>query len=176
MRCKTLFSLALFGVAFAYSAGAHADDWGCKVLLCLSDLPAGGSACVPPVEKLWRHLARGGSMPSCTFEGGGEGHARRVYDPFDPCPDGTRAASGFVAAAATPQLARESDGRLTTEYETVRGPRACVAGYTGYRRASDGDGYEYRIELYERVEWQMPQPPRAIDVFIDDRLHQRVRY
>jgi len=45
----------------------HADDWGCEVLLCLAN-PAGplaAAACVPPIKKLWRELARGHAFPTC---------------------------------------------------------------------------------------------------------------
>lgn len=46
---------------------AHADDWGCQVLLCMSDPrgPTTEKECVPPMEKLWRHLAKGGRFPTC---------------------------------------------------------------------------------------------------------------
>jgi hypothetical protein len=52
---------------------AHADDWGCQVLLCLSN-PGGPEqygACVPPIEKLWRALRHGDPFPSCAFGSGG---------------------------------------------------------------------------------------------------------
>ncbi|WP_213762405.1 hypothetical protein [Caballeronia sp. dw_19] len=52
---------------------AHADDWGCQVLLCLSN-PSGPeqySGCVPPIEKLWRALRHGDPFPTCGFGAGG---------------------------------------------------------------------------------------------------------
>jgi hypothetical protein len=52
---------------------ARADDWGCKVLLCLSN-PGGPeqySACVPTMEKLWSALRRGDPFPTCDFGTGG---------------------------------------------------------------------------------------------------------
>jgi hypothetical protein len=48
----------------------RADDWGCTVLLCLSN-PAGPMAvpaCVVPVQKLYAVL-RGGGSPSCDTGG-----------------------------------------------------------------------------------------------------------
>jgi hypothetical protein len=48
------------------SRSACADEWGCTVLLCLSN-PAGPMAvpaCVAPVQKLYAVLRSGGS-PSC---------------------------------------------------------------------------------------------------------------
>jgi hypothetical protein len=61
-----LFWLGVFALAGALPARA-ADLWGCEVLLCMSN-PAGPTAvapCVPPINKLWRHLAKGGRFPDC---------------------------------------------------------------------------------------------------------------
>jgi hypothetical protein len=52
---------------------AGANDWGCQVLLCLSN-PGGPeqySACVPPMEKLWSALRHGDPFPTCDFGAGG---------------------------------------------------------------------------------------------------------
>ena len=63
----------------AEAAPASANDLGCQVLLCLSN-PGGATqypACVPPMVKLWEHLALGGSFPGCS--GGGVANTK-VYD------------------------------------------------------------------------------------------------
>ena len=55
--------------ALLLSAGAPAAlavD-GCLVLLCLAGDWSAISQCVPPVEQLFRELARGGAFPSCAF-------------------------------------------------------------------------------------------------------------
>ncbi|PXX23090.1 hypothetical protein [Burkholderia sp. NFACC33-1] len=65
---------------------ALADDWGCQVMLCLSN-PGGPEQygeCVPPIEKLWRALRHGDPFPSCDF---GEGQAQ-----------GTSATNTFASA------------------------------------------------------------------------------
>nr|WP_258002325.1 hypothetical protein [Burkholderia sp. WAC0059] len=52
---------------------AHADDWGCQVILCLSN-PGGPeqyAECVPPIEKLWTALRHGDPFPTCDFGTGG---------------------------------------------------------------------------------------------------------
>ncbi|WP_251007974.1 hypothetical protein [Sphingobium sp. BHU LFT2] len=52
-------------------APAKASDYGCQVLLCLSN-PGGAtqySQCVPPITKLWRQLATGKAFPTCTGAG-----------------------------------------------------------------------------------------------------------
>ncbi|MDB5784877.1 MAG: hypothetical protein JWQ50_4792 [Caballeronia mineralivorans] len=52
---------------------AHADDWGCQVILCLSN-PGGPEQygeCVPPIEKLWNALRHGDPFPTCNVGVGG---------------------------------------------------------------------------------------------------------
>lgn len=80
-----LLNVALPGVAMA-------DDWGCEVLLCLSN-PKGPTAvaqCVPPIKKLWRALAKGKPFPTCFMGGGkdasGNGAEHRFASP-SYCPD-----------------------------------------------------------------------------------------
>lgn len=67
-------ALSVLGGASIFAAcPAYADDWGCQVLLCLSN-PGGPeqySACVPPIEKLWSALRHGDPFPSCDFGMGG---------------------------------------------------------------------------------------------------------
>ena len=70
-------AVALIGSTPIFAPGvAHADEWGCQVLLCLSN-PGGPEqyrACVPPIEKLWRALRHGDPFPTCDFgEGGSQG-------------------------------------------------------------------------------------------------------
>ncbi|KWN60598.1 hypothetical protein [Burkholderia ubonensis] len=77
-RCAALrswaFGLALFAGTSIFAPGlARADDWGCQVLLCLSN-PGGPeeySACVPPIERLWAALRHGDPFPTCDFGSGG---------------------------------------------------------------------------------------------------------
>lgn len=71
--CRNL--LVVLPLALTLSAVptmAHADDWGCQVLLCLAN-PGGPEqygACVPPVEKLWKALSHGDPFPTCDFSAG----------------------------------------------------------------------------------------------------------
>ena len=63
-------ALTLFAGTSVLALGvAHADDWGCQVLLCLSN-PGGPEqygACVPPIERLWSALRHGDPFPTCDF-------------------------------------------------------------------------------------------------------------
>ena len=69
---NALVALSLAMTLSAIPAVAHADDWGCQVLLCLAN-PGGPeqySACVPPIDKLWTALRHGDLFPTCDFSAG----------------------------------------------------------------------------------------------------------
>ena len=54
--------------------------------------------------------------------------------------------------------------------------KVCVAGYRGSRQyASSADG-AYAVGVYDTVYVQNATPGMAIDVFIDNRLWQTVRW
>lgn len=105
--------LAAFSVSFAatFSSAAHADDWGCEVLLCLSN-PAGPMAvsqCVPPIKRLYAAIfkRKPDPFPTCamaTSQNGTRSYANVEYNNYyDPCPAGTSALpSGSNAVQGTP--------------------------------------------------------------------------
>lgn len=51
---------------------AYADDWGCQVMLCMSN-PAGPMAvaeCVPPMQRLYEAMSKKGfKWPTCDLAG-----------------------------------------------------------------------------------------------------------
>lgn len=49
------------------------DTWACEVALCMAnpDGPTAVAECVKPIEKLYKHLAKGHSFPKCPFVSGG---------------------------------------------------------------------------------------------------------
>ena len=73
MKQRLVGAVALMSVISASSLGStqvKADEWGCTVLLCLSN-PAGPSAvveCAAAVERLWTVIRSGGS-PQCDSNG-----------------------------------------------------------------------------------------------------------
>lgn len=90
MRTILVVTIMAGGLAAAGPA-AHASDYGCRVLLCLSN-PGGPmqySECVPPITKLYSDLRRGKPMPTCPevgFNGGGVGYGHNkeiVYVDLD---------------------------------------------------------------------------------------------
>lgn len=83
MRQAFLAIIAALGTTGVWEAPAHASDWGCEILLCLSN-PGGATQfprCVPPISKLWSELAMGKAFPTCT--GGGVIKAK-VYNNYSP--------------------------------------------------------------------------------------------
>lgn len=80
-------SLASFYLAF--DGKARAGEWGCQVILCLSNPggPTQYAECRLPVHKLWRALAKGQSFPTCS--GIGFRASRPGYEPYY-CNDGYR--------------------------------------------------------------------------------------
>lgn len=90
-------ALALVGaglIAAAAPQPARASSWGCQVVLCLATpgSPTTYPQCVPPITRLWRVLAMGGSFPTCS-EGGVNTHMSRIskhhYLLRTVTPDGT---------------------------------------------------------------------------------------
>lgn len=178
---NTLLPLA----AATFAAPAAADDWPCTVLLCLSN-PAGATAeneCVPPIEKLWKHLAKGGGMPTCVPAGPGAMSARIVAKPYDDCPPGyTPAAAGAAVVrgrAVDPAAVRFQvvGYAAVSEKNAVSGepsPRACVTAYQGtYIEDSD---YETRVQVYGDVIWQEWQAGQAIEMYVDGALRTTTRF
>ena len=78
------FALALLAGASAFAPSVvYADDWGCQVMLCLSN-PGGPEQygeCVPPIEKLRRALRHGDPFPTCEY-GAGTAQAMSVTNTF----------------------------------------------------------------------------------------------
>lgn len=116
-----MFKPLLASVAFIAAFGApqaRADNWGCEVLLCLSN-PAGPMAvaqCVPPITRLYRAIFkwRPDPFPNCIMSNGsdssGGGNYAYVAPPsyYDACPSGTGAVGlGSYAAVGRPPTAAE---------------------------------------------------------------------
>lgn len=78
----TLLAAGLIGLSVS---AADADEWGCTVVLCLANPggPTQYAACVLPVTRLWSHLKRGGTFPTCS--GAGSSASPVGHDPYEPC-------------------------------------------------------------------------------------------
>ncbi len=83
--------LIILGVlSLTFTTVSTADDWGCKCILCLSN-PGGAtefSECVPPIERLWRHLHWGGDFPNCDMGSNSGVSVEQGYEKWEPCKKG----------------------------------------------------------------------------------------
>ena len=182
------------------ASAADASDHGCKVLLCLANPngPRAVSECRPPIDKLFRDLARGRSFPTCDLasapgQNGGRSWAQPTMNMYDPCPEGTTAlASGFYAiqGAAVPTRPGantavyvgigEGQGGWTEDYQYPQ--KTCVGSRLGTTRVyvnngQDGGTSRELATVYDRVfQLDNARSLRAIDVYVDSQLYRRVRW
>ncbi|CAB3786343.1 hypothetical protein [Paraburkholderia fynbosensis] len=73
LRRWSIVLAASVGASMLAPGTAHGDDWGCRVILCLSN-PGGPEQydeCVPPIGRLWAALRHGDPFPTCDFGAGG---------------------------------------------------------------------------------------------------------
>jgi len=170
------------------AGSVQASEHGCTVLLCLSNPaanggPTGVAECVPPIRRLYRDLSRGRPFPGCDLEDGNDGrsYARQVLDPYDPCPDRLQPATPETMVAEGRRVARGvvqiGPARMSQGADPNGAPvgRACVGDPLGPAQSGDPDS-PFAIWLYDRVVWQQPQSPRAIDLYVDGQWQQRVHW
>lgn len=200
--------LAIKGLIAATVAGtaveAAADDsYGCKVVLCILN-PNGPwdekTECAPAMDRLMDDLLHGRGWPGCSGSGM---DLTQVWNPFDPCPDGTREAGrGEWLVEGTRKPGNGGGGFMWQDSErnfTLKGTPersyggsygspgvrlACVGNRVGsfvtYLQGSGGtagNGYRGDMEslsVYDRVIWQEPQSPWAFDVFVKGKLLKRI--
>jgi len=88
---KTAVSMCVAALALALGSTAQADDYGCQVLLCLSN-PAGPMAvseCVPPISRLFSEMAQlhPPPFPTCDLAGATNTAALQYGASGDYCPE-----------------------------------------------------------------------------------------
>lgn len=164
--------LAIVGSVPLYlisGSNARADDWGCQVILCLSNPggPTQYAECRPPIQKLWRELAKGHSFPACS--GVGFRASRPGYEPYF-CNDGYRLATrygdhGLEASciSTTPQTVSHD------ECTSNNGGRTTPA----YWRWSEGSAV---CQRYVTTSPNVRPQPHYVDVTIEGIGKQRVWY
>ncbi|MCB5205158.1 hypothetical protein LH464_22070 [Neorhizobium sp. T786] len=136
MKPFVLSAAATLAAVFV-SAPATASEWGCEVLLCLSNpgSPTEFKECVPPIHKLYSELAKGHSFPTCT--GVGFKASKPVYDPYE-CPAGyelinrpslgshERPSCKATEPKVLPMMACWKNGTGQGQIEMIAGKRTCV--------------------------------------------------
>lgn len=178
---KSLLLNSLLAACFVASpylisgSKAQAEDWGCQVILCLSN-PGGPSQyaeCRPPIQKLWRELAEGHGFPTCS--GVGFQSSRPGYEPYycdtgyKLMGDDSRAGRQVTCVSTAPQPVSESlcwnsndtyhtsnNSVLLPRWQRVDGRRQCM----GFPNARPN----------------VRSQPHYIDISIDGAGKQRVWY
>jgi len=100
---KSLCAIAIVSAA-TFTGQAYADDYGCRVLMCLSN-PNGATAepqCDPPIRKFLEGQAKDPKEPFPSCPEGAPATMKPAYRPYDQCPDGTRALDDSIQAIQLP--------------------------------------------------------------------------
>lgn len=158
---------------------AQADDWPCTVALCL-----GGPSepeCQPPLDRLWRHLARGNSFPVCAEANSNGNRIVRNREWFDPCPAGTSLPDRdgtHIGLPGNSKLAPSNPADSIFEpWADAPSPRACVGQYVSSKWVTDSNGEKNLVNTYDQVIWQRPaRSPNVIDVYVGGELFNRIRW
>lgn len=133
---KFLLSLLLTSIALP----VHASDYGCKVLLCLSNPASNGGArgvpeCVPPINQLYDDLKHGRGFPTCDMADGNDGTswAQFVNDPYDPCP------APLVPAKQGDLVLQDTPGQISYSgaYNVVNGGNVMSSQLPGIAQTSE---------------------------------------
>ncbi|WLS04925.1 hypothetical protein [Shinella oryzae] len=171
---RTVTAALCFGSVYLTSGqSARADEWGCQVILCLSNPggPTQFAACRPPIHKLWKWLAKGRSFPTCS--GVGFQSSRPQYDPFY-CGEGYRLIAGqgqFGRHATCVSVSRQvvDDRQCGRDHTSERG------GYPSSfsARWKWKDGHQY-CTAYSTSSPLIREKPRYIEVIIEGAGKQRV--
>lgn len=154
---------------------ARANDWGCEVILCLSN-PGGPTQyadCRPPIKKLWRELAKGHAFPTCSgvgFQSSRPGYELYYCDAgyglsgsYDPRGEqvtcvstAPRQVSDSFCSRDRESLRNRSDSIVSPRWQQISGRLQCMG--------------------YGIMQPNVRSQPNYIDVTIDGFGKQRVWY
>lgn len=158
------------------------------------------SECVGPINKLWKHLASFHPFPTCTMVGAPGTGANQVSDHFDVCPEGTsplalgelayqgpgKPAEGAYFSDKSAFVVGRGDSmgmeKLGKSFKFDKSDKICVADKVGSVAINlfDPGISEYSpatVSVYNtivKLPWQ--SSPNVIDVYIEGKLHNRVRW
>ena len=184
-------SITISAIFSAFSGATSASDYGCQVLLCLSN-PAGQTAvaqCVPPITQLWRDLAHVPPRPFPTCDEGRPAVAIQNTTYYDPCPDGTTAldAGGLalqqgMPTGSQPAVGIGSGDTLAPGHgdRVFLGSKVCVGRSVGRMWVMTGNGdnsWAGYVDVYDRIAILDPaMTPNVIDVYLNNALYRRIRW
>jgi hypothetical protein len=169
------------------SAFASASNYGCTVLMCLSN-PAGPTAvaaCIPPITQLWKDLLKFKPFPSC--DEAGDSFASHGTSYYDPCPEGlTALPTGERAAlgnASEVYLGIGSGDNLSPsngDEPTPMPGKTCVQNKVGQftvHTGPSGDWENYEVGVYNHIANLSPVvSPNFIDVTVANKFYKRIRW
>ncbi len=154
----TFVGCALASTVF-FAAPAPASDWGCQVLLCISN-PGGPmqyAACVPPITQLYDVLRSGGSFPTCTGIGFSSSVPR--VEPYR-CEDGS-VLTRVEDSSGSGKLTCRSVTRQPVELDKCRGRDASETA-----RLVLSDGKRVCMD-YTHTRPKVREQPTYVDVTIE---------
>jgi hypothetical protein len=156
-------------------SNAHADDWGCQVILCLSNPggPTQYAECRPPIQKLWGELAEGHSFPTCS--GVGFHSSRPGYEPYY-CDAGYRLSGSYgprgeQATCVSTSLQPVADSLCSYDRDNYGSDSSLVLSPRWQREGGRLQCIGYRI-----APPNARSQPHYVDVTIDGVAQQRVWY
>ncbi|MBB4571138.1 hypothetical protein [Rhizobium leucaenae] len=169
---------AVAGTSFIYSISesyARAEDWGCKVILCLSNPggPTQYAECRPPISRLWQELAKGRSFPTCS--GIGFQATQPGYEPYY-CNDGYKLTTGFGGrgeeATCVSAILQKVDERFCSSDKNSASDNHGLVISARWKR----DGRHAECVGYPTLKPLRRTQPHYVDVIIDGVSSQRVWY
>ncbi|WP_354199845.1 hypothetical protein [Aquamicrobium terrae] len=168
-------AVSLMPFSLLFDSKAQASEWGCQVILCLSNPggPVQYAECRQPIRKLWHHLAKGRPFPTCSDVGFRS--SRPGYAPYY-CNDdytliGTSRPRGHDATCLS-ETARPVDSQFCESgSESNWNERHSVASPRWQR---EGGGFQCMAYVFVRP--SIRQQPHYIDVTIEGVGAQRVWY
>lgn len=173
---NSLLSVSFMLLSYLISgSNARADDWGCEVILCLSNPggPTQYAECRPPIQKLWRALAKGHSFPACS--GVGFRSSRPGYEPYY-CNGGYRLSGSYgprgrETTCVSSELQRIDRSLCSFGHDHSAGDSGSVLSARWQRQ-------EGRLECmgYLIMRPNLRSQPHYVDVTIDGAGKQRVWY
>lgn len=151
-------SAAFLAVGLFIANSANASEYGCKVVLCLSNPngPRAVSECNPPINQLERDLAKGRSFPTCE-EAGSNTEVKHGYEPYIPCAESYPPKANAVGR----------NGRVTPDgvgYTVMGGDGKNMLCHTPVQFRISRDVYDYFYKPALRR-----AKPNWVEVFVDGK-------